>query len=111
MVQGDSWDKPIDLSRWFRFLATSKSFESPAVMSMSIRYQVQDLMINLNVRPGIRTTDHKSLYIIDSVIAEKLSSQNTLEAWFDRAHAEIVRQFVDQTTEEAHEKWGLSHAF
>jgi uncharacterized protein (TIGR04255 family) len=110
IVQGDGWDKPIDLSRWFHFLAALKSFESPAAVSMSIRYRVQELTINLNVRPGIRTTDQKSLYIIDSVAAEKLSSQDTLEAWFDRAHAAIVRQFVDQTTEEAHEKWGLSHA-
>jgi uncharacterized protein (TIGR04255 family) len=109
MVQGDSWDKPIDLSRWFRFLTTLKSFESPSVVSMSVRYQVQELTISLNVRPGIRTTDQKSLYIIDSVVTEKLSSQNALEAWFDRAHAGIVRQFVDQTTEEAHEKWGLSY--
>jgi uncharacterized protein (TIGR04255 family) len=110
MVQGETWDKPIDLSNWFRFLAGLKSFESTDFFNMSVRYQVQELTINTNVRHAIRTTDQKSIFIIDSVIAGKLPPQSTLETWFDKTHEGIVQQFVDQTTEEAHEKWGLSYA-
>jgi uncharacterized protein (TIGR04255 family) len=109
MVQGETWNDPIDLSRWFRFLAGLKDFESTSFFTMAVMYQVQSLPIHINIHHAVRKSDQKKIFIINSIITGKLSPESTLEAWFDKAHELIVQQFVAQTTEEAHMKWGLSH--
>jgi hypothetical protein len=46
--------------------------------------------------------------VIEYIIKDKLPAETTFETWFDKAHEMIVQHFVAQTTEEAHQQWGLS---
>jgi uncharacterized protein (TIGR04255 family) len=108
LVQGETWNDPVDLVHWFQFLAGLKSFESLASLNFSVRYQVEGLSLRINVRPAVRISDQKKLFIIEYVISGKLPAETTLETWFDKAHEVIVQRIVAQTTEEAHQQWGLS---
>jgi uncharacterized protein (TIGR04255 family) len=109
LEEGDSWNSPVDLVRWFQFLEGLKSFGSLSSLNFSVRYQVEELSIRINVRPAARIRDQKKLFIIEYIVIGKLPTETTLETWFDKGHEVIVQHFVAQTTEEAHLRWGLTH--
>jgi hypothetical protein len=55
--------------------------------------------LRINVRPAIRISDKKKLFIIDFIITAKLPPETDLQAWFDAAHQVIRDEFLAQTTE------------
>jgi hypothetical protein len=73
---------------------------------------IQDrrLPLRINVRPAIRISDKKKLFVIDFIITAKLPPETDLQAWFDKAHQVIRDEFLAQITEEAHRQWGLSYS-
>jgi uncharacterized protein (TIGR04255 family) len=109
MVQGETWQEPVDLVRWFRPLAGLRSFEAVSVFSLTVGHEFRKLPVRINVRPAIRTSDKKKLFIFEFVITQKLPAGTSLESWFDKAHAAIIEEFVAQTTEDAHAEWGLTY--
>jgi hypothetical protein len=72
---------------------------------------IQDrrLPLRINVRPAIRISDKKKLFVIDFIITAKLAPEADLQAWFDGAHQVIRDEFLAQTTKEAQKQWGLSY--
>ncbi|MGH8069315.1 MAG: TIGR04255 family protein [Candidatus Entotheonellia bacterium] len=108
MVHGETWDVPTDLVRWFHFLAGVKRSNPVATLNMTIIYQARKLPLRINVRPAIRIGDKKQLFIIDFIVTAKLTVESDLQAWFDAAHQVIRDEFLAQTTQEAHQQWGLS---
>lgn len=109
MVHGETWDVPADLVRWFRLLAGVKESNPVDTLNMTVIYRVRNLPLRLNVRPAIRISDKKKLFIIDFIVTAKLPADSGLQAWFDEAHQVIRDEFLAQTTQEAHEQWGLSY--
>jgi uncharacterized protein (TIGR04255 family) len=109
MVHGERWDVPTDLARWFRLLAGVKGSNPVDTLNMTVIYQAGKLPLRINVRPAIRISDKKKLFIIEFIITAKLSAESSLQAWFDEAHRMIRDEFLTQTTQEAHEQWGLSY--
>jgi hypothetical protein len=65
--------------------------------------------VRISVRPAIRISDKKKLFIVDFIITAKLPPETDLQAWFNKAHQIIRDEFLAQTTEEAHKQWGLSY--
>jgi uncharacterized protein (TIGR04255 family) len=108
MVHGETWDVPPDLARWFRLLEGMKSPNPVHTLNMTVVYQTRKLPLCINVRPAIRISDKKKLFIIDLVVTAKLPVEGGLQAWFDEAHQLIRDEFLIQTTQEAHKHWGLS---
>lgn len=109
MVHGETWDVPADLARWFRLLAGVKGASPVDTLHMTVTYRVRNLPLRINVRPAIRISDKKKLFIIDFIVTAKLPADSSLQAWFDEAHRAIRDEFLAQTTQEAHEQWGLSY--
>jgi uncharacterized protein (TIGR04255 family) len=109
MVHGETWDVPPDLARWFRLLDGMKSPNPVHTLNMTVVYQTRKLPLHINVRPAIRISDKKKLFIIDLVVTAKLPVEGGLQAWFDEAHQLIRDEFLIQTTQEAHKHWGLSY--
>jgi uncharacterized protein (TIGR04255 family) len=109
MVHGETWDVPPDLARWFRLLEGMKSPNPVHTLNMTVVYQTRKLPLHINVRPAIRISDKKKLFIIDLVVTAKLPVEGGLQAWFDEAHQLIRDEFLIQTTQEAHKHWGLSY--
>ena len=109
MVHGETWDVPTDLAQWFRLLAGVKGANPVAALNMTIIYQAPKLPLRINVRPAIRISDKKKLFVIDFIITAKLSAESDLQAWFNEAHQVIRDEFLAQTTQEAHQQWGLSY--
>lgn len=109
MVHGETWDVPADLARWFRLLTGVRGPNPVDALNMTVIYQAGKLPLRINVRPAIRISDKKKLFIIDFIVTAKLSSDSGLQAWFDEAHQVIRDEFLAQTTQEAHEQWGLSY--
>jgi uncharacterized protein (TIGR04255 family) len=108
MVHGESWDVPTDLPQWFHFLAGLKRSNSVSTFNMTLS-QARGLPLRINVRPAIRISDKKKLFSIDFIITAKLAPETGLQPWFDEAHQLIRDEFIAQTTEEAHKRWGLSY--
>jgi len=108
MVHGEAWDVPTDLARWFHLLAGVKGTSSVSTLNMTI-IQARELPLRINVRPAIRTSDKKKLFVIDFIITAKLPPETDLQTWFDEAHQVIRDEFLAQTTKEAHKQWGLSY--
>jgi uncharacterized protein (TIGR04255 family) len=109
MVRGETWETPSDLARWFRPLAGLSGVASAPIFHMTVVYQVHGLTVRMQFRPAIRMTDKKELFVIEFITNGKLSAENSLDTWFDDAHAAVVQTFLAQTTEEAHKQWGLSY--
>jgi uncharacterized protein (TIGR04255 family) len=109
MVHGETWDVPADLARWFRLLAGVKGTSPVDTLNMTVTYRVRNLPLRIDVRPAIRISDKKKLFIIDFIVTAKLPADSGLHAWFDEAHRVIRDEFLAQTTQEAHEQWGLSY--
>jgi hypothetical protein len=109
MVHGETWDVPTDLAHWFRPLAGVKGAIPVAALNMTVIYQARKLPLRINVRPAIRISDKKKLFVIDFIITAKLSAESDLQAWFNEAHQVIRDEFLAQTTQEAHQQWGLSY--
>ena len=109
MVHGETWDVPTDLARWFRLLTGVKGSNPVDTLNMTIIYRTRKLPLRINVRPAIRISDKKKLFVIDFIITAKLPADSGLQAWFDEAHQVICDEFLAQTTQEAHEQWGLSY--
>lgn len=108
MVHGEAWNVPSDLAQWLRPLEGLKTLVSVSSFNMTVRYDAGQRPVRVNIRPAVRTSDKKKLFIIDFIITEKLSSEISLDVWFDEAHKTIVQEFLAQTTEDAHQEWGLS---
>jgi uncharacterized protein (TIGR04255 family) len=108
MVHEEEWDVPTDLAQWFHLLAGVKSSSSVSTLNMTI-IQTRRLPLRINVRPAIRISDKKKLFVIDFTITAKLPPETDLRAWFDKAHRVIRDEFLAQTTKEAHRQWGLSY--
>ena len=109
MVHGETWDVPTDLARWFHLLGGVKGSNPVATLNTTIIYQAPKLPLRINVRPAIRISDKKKLFVIDFIITAKLPAESGLQAWFDEAHQVIRDEFLAQTTQEAHQQWGLSY--
>jgi hypothetical protein len=109
MVHGDTWDVPADLARWFRLLTGVKGSNPVDTLNMTVIYQARKLPLRINVRPAIRISDKKKLFIIDFIITAKLPAERGLQVWFDEAHQVIRDEFLAQTTKEARQQWGLSY--
>jgi len=108
MVHEEEWDVPTDLAQWFHLLAGLKGSSSVSTLNMTI-IQARRLPLRINVRPAIRISDKKKLFVIDFTITAKLPPETDLRAWFDKAHRVIRDEFLAQTTKEAHRQWGLSY--
>jgi uncharacterized protein (TIGR04255 family) len=108
MVHEAEWDNPADLAQWFHLLAGVKGASSMSTFNMTI-IQARRLPLCINVRPAIRISDKKKLFVIDFIITAKLPPETDLWAWFDKAHQVICDEFLAQTTKEAHRQWGLSY--
>jgi hypothetical protein len=80
-----------------------------ATLNITIIYQSRKLPLRINVRPAIRISDKKKLFIIEFIITAKLPAESGLQTWFDEAHQVIRDEFLAQTTQEAHQQWGLSY--
>jgi uncharacterized protein (TIGR04255 family) len=109
MVHGETWDVPTDLTQWFHLLAGVKGSNPVATLDMTILYHARKLPLRINVRPAIRISDKKKLFVIDFIVTAKLPPETDFQAWFDEAHQVIRDEFLAQTTEEAHKQWGLSY--
>jgi hypothetical protein len=109
MVHGEAWDVPPDLARWFHLLEGVKGSNPVTALNMTIVYQARKLPLRINVRPAIRISDKKKLFVIDFIITAKLPAESSLQTWFDVAHQMIRDEFLSQTTQEAHKQWGLSY--
>jgi uncharacterized protein (TIGR04255 family) len=109
MVHGETWDVPTDLARWFRLLEGVKGSNPATALNMTVVYQARKLPMRINVRPAIRISDKKKLFVIDFIITAKLPAESSLQTWFDVAHQMIRDEFLSQTTQEAHKQWGLSY--
>jgi uncharacterized protein (TIGR04255 family) len=108
MVHGEAWDVPSDLARWFHLLAGVKGASSVSTFNMTI-IQSRRLPLRITVRPAIRISDKKKLFAIDFIITAKLPPEADLQTWFDEAHQMIRDEFLAQTTQQAHQQWGLSY--
>jgi hypothetical protein len=108
MVHEETWDVPADLARWFRLLAGVKGTSPVDTLNMTVTYRVRNLPLRIDVRPAIRISAKKKLFIIDFIVTAKLPADGGLLAWFDDAHRVIRDELLAQTTQEAHEQWGLS---
>jgi hypothetical protein len=104
----EEWDVPTDLAQWFHLLAGVKSSSSVSTLNMTI-IQTRRLPLRINVRPAIRISDKKKLFVIDFIVTAKLPAESGLQTWFDEAHQVIRNEFLAQITEEARKQWGLSY--
>jgi hypothetical protein len=109
MVHEAEWDDPADLARWFHLLAGVKGSSSVSTLNMTI-IQARRLPLRINVRPAIRISDKKKLFVIDFIISANLPPETDLRAWFDEAHQVIRDEFLAQTTKEAQKQWGLPYS-
>ncbi len=109
LSHGEVWNNPIDLVGWIKPLDGLKNFEALLSLNLTFQYESGSLPVRVNIRPGVRRSDKKNLYIVDFVITQKLPSESSLELWFDEAHSAIVQEFLRQTTKYAQTKWGLSN--
>jgi uncharacterized protein (TIGR04255 family) len=109
MVHGEEWDVPTDLAQWFHLLKGVQGSNPVHTLNMTVLYHVRKLPLCINVRPAIRISDKKKLFIIDLVVTAKLPVEGGLQAWFDEAHQLIRDEFLIQTTQEAQKHWGLSY--
>lgn len=109
LVNGDAWDTPNDLVRLIRPLEGLKGLGSMSAFNMTIRYELGGLPVRVEINPAVRMDDKKKLFIVNFIITEKLSAGSGLDDWFDRAHGVLVQAFLNQTTNQAHDEWGLSH--
>src|SRR5262249_57550214 len=90
MVQGETWDFPADLARWFLPLGGLHGSDAVSLLHMTMIYQVNGLSLRLQFRPAVRIADKKRLFVIELIVNGKLSADTPLEAWFDKAHTAIV---------------------
>jgi len=88
MVHEEDWDVLTDLAQWFHLLAGVKGSSSVSTLNMTI-IQTRRLPLRINVRPAIRISDKKKLFVIDFTITAKLPPETDLRAWFDKAHRVI----------------------
>jgi uncharacterized protein (TIGR04255 family) len=109
MVHGETWDVPTDLARWFHLLGGVKGSNPVATLNTTIIYQASNLPLRITVRPAIRISDKKKLFVIDFIVTAKLPAERSLQVWFDEAHQVIRDEFLAQTTQEAHQQWGSSY--
>jgi hypothetical protein len=80
MVHGETWDVPTDLARWFHLLAGVKGSNPVATLNMTVTYQARKLPLRINVRPAIRISDKKKLFIIDFIVTAKLPAESVFRA-------------------------------
>jgi uncharacterized protein (TIGR04255 family) len=109
MVHRETWDVPTDLARWFHLLTGLKGPNPADTLNMTVIYRARRLPLRINVRPAIRINDKKKLFVIDFIVTAKLPPETDLQAWFDESHQVVRDEFLSQTTEEAHQQWGLSY--
>jgi len=74
----------------------------------NVSFPVESLSGNLNLglKSAIRNADQKKIVIMETTCRGSLNNY-PFEKWFETAHKELLNFFIQNTTDEAKNKWGI----